>query len=647
MEHAGQRPGLRIALEGKVLVGDGAMGTYLYQMGFPVGVSYEEFNLEKPDIIANVHRRYYEAGARVMETNTYSANREKLSKFGLEQDVTSINRAGVRLAREASGADAYILGAIGSLAGGRKRPAGKERVLANVQEQAETLLAEGADGLILETYYMLEELEAALHAVRTVSADVPVICQFATDGGGLTLDGVSYDRAFARLKDGGADVVGFNCHSGPGGIMRSVGRMASQGNGALALPMPLSFYPNAGLPGLVEGRLTYLATPEYFAESALRFAALGARLVGGCCGTTPEHIAAIARALDGYVPTELPLAPAEAAVERMELTVGPAAGRIDVREPGLSPDTPRREPSIVDLVKAGPTVIVELDSPRDLATAKFLTGAAALKEAGADAVTMADNSLAQTRMSNLPMGYLVKDRLGVRPLLHVACRDRNLIGTQSHLMGLHALGINHILAVTGDPAGVGDLPGASSVFDLNSFELIRMTKQLNEGIAFSGKQLKQKADFVVGAAFDPNVKYIDKAVQRMEKKIEAGADYIMTQPLYDAALAERLYEATRHIPVPIFVGVMPLISSRNAEFLHNEVPGIRIPEAVRKQMAGLEGAEGRQVGVRLAKELIDVIAPRFNGIYLMTPMLFYEMTAELTRYVKESVSPLVPYRKMN
>jgi homocysteine S-methyltransferase len=276
-----------------------------------------------------------------------------------------------------------------------------------------------------------------------------------------------------------------------------------------------------------------------------------------------------------------------------------------------------------------------------------MTGAAALRDAGADAITMADNSLAQTRMSNLAMGYLVKDRLGMRPLLHVACRDRNLIGTQSHLMGLHALGIDHLLAITGDPAGVGDLPGASSVYDLNSFELIRMSKQLNEGIAFSGKPLKQRASFVVGSAFDPNVKYIDKAVLRMEKKIEAGADYFMTQPVYDAAMVERLYHATRHIKTPIFVGIMPLISGRNAEFLHNEVPGIRIPDAVRSQMAGLEGEEGRKMGVKLAKELLDVILGRFSGIYLMTPMLFYEMTAELTRYAKERVFPLVPSGKMH
>jgi methionine synthase / methylenetetrahydrofolate reductase(NADPH) len=268
-----------------------------------------------------------------------------------------------------------------------------------------------------------------------------------------------------------------------------------------------------------------------------------------------------------------------------------------------------------------------------------MQGAEALKAAGVDAITMADNSLAMTRMSNLSMGFLVKEKLGIRPLLHVACRDRNMIGTQSHLMGLHALGIDHVLAVTGDPARFGDLPGSSSVYDLNSLDLIRMTKQLNEGVAFSGKPLKQRANFIIGAAFDPNVKYIEKAVQRMEKKIEAGADYFMTQPVYDPLMVERLYEATKHLSTPVFIGIMPLASGRNAEFLHNEVPGIRIPEEVRKRMAGLEGEEGRRMGVQIAKELIDTAAGYFKGLYFMTPMLFHGMTADLTKYVWEKTGP--------
>lgn len=295
----------------------------------------------------------------------------------------------------------------------------------------------------------------------------------------------------------------------------------------------------------------------------------------------------------------------------------------------------KKSESILDIVAKRHAVIVELDPPRDLDTDKFLQGTRALHRAGADAVTLADNSLAVTRMSNMALGALMKDEVGVRPLIHIACRDRNLIGTQSHMMGLHALGIDHVLAVTGDPARFGDLPGSSSVYDLTSFEIIRMIKQLNEGIAFSGKPLKQKANFVIGAAFNPNVKYLDKAIKRLERKIEAGADYIMTQPVYEPALIEQVYEATKHLDVPIFIGICPLASGRNAEYLHNEVPGIQLTDEVRNRMKGLKGAEGKAVGVEISKELLDVALGYFNGIYLMTPFLAYEMTVELTRYVWE------------
>ncbi|WJH33213.1 bifunctional homocysteine S-methyltransferase/methylenetetrahydrofolate reductase [Paenibacillus sp. CC-CFT747] len=626
------KPDLREALKERVLTGDGAMGTYLYEQGFPVGISYEELNLTRPEVIRDVHRSYYEAGARVIETNTFSANREKLSKFGLEQEVEAINRAGVELARSSVGADAYVVGAVGSLRTARRRMIPSEQIKQDLSQQIVELLQAGVDGILLETFYEWEEMNLVLGLIRKLST-VPVICQFATDGSGSTQDGISYPEAFQRLKDEGADVVGFNCHSGPNGILRALEKVSG------ASGLPFSVFPNAGLPGLVDGRLTFRATPEYFGDTARRFADLGARLIGGCCGTNPEHVAAMAKALEGYVPGS--------GAARQEQTDRPVELRTEPASVVPSAGGPLEEPTVLDLVKERHTVIVELDSPRGLSIEKFMKGAAALKEAGADAITMADNSLAQTRMSNLSMGYLVKDRLGMRPLLHIACRDRNLIGTQSHLMGLHALGINHVLAITGDPARVGDLPAASSVYDMNSIDLIRMTKQLNDGHAFSGKPLKEKARFIVGAAFDPNVKYLEKAVQRMEKKIEAGADFFMTQPVYEHEKIEMLYEATKHLQVPIFIGIMPLISGRNAEFLHNEVPGIRIPDGIRKRMAGLEGEEGRRVGTEIARELTDTAIRYFKGIYYMTPILFYEMTAELTRHVWKKTNALVPGNKMN
>ncbi|MEK8131942.1 bifunctional homocysteine S-methyltransferase/methylenetetrahydrofolate reductase [Paenibacillus filicis] len=619
------KPDLREALRRGVLVGDGAMGTYLYQMGFPVGISYEELNLLKPDVIREIHRRYYEAGARLIETNTFSANRERLSKFGLEGEVEAINRAGVELARQAVGEDAYVVGAVGSIRAGKRKSVRTAKIKEDLGQQIAVLIDAKVDGLLLETFYDLEEMLLVLKLIRKQS-DVPVICQFATEGAGATMDGFPLKEAFEKLLAAGADVVGFNCRSGPNGLLRSLEHVAG-----LPDAPPLSVFPNAGLADYVDGRYTFAATPQYFGETARRFVDQGARIVGGCCGTTPEHVAAIAASLNGYAPQP----------NAASLTAQ-ASAPVAVAEPqpltsiaGSVSGTVQTVPNIVDLVKERVTVIVELDPPRDLDIAKFMAGAEALKAVGADALTMADNSLAVTRMSNMALGSLVQEQVGIRPLIHIACRDRNMIGTQSHMMGLHALDIDHVLAVTGDPAKFGDLPGSSSVYDLTSFEIIRMIKQLNEGVAFSGKPLKKRANFVVGAAFNPNVKHLDKAVQRLERKIEAGADYIMTQPVYDAKLIENIRQSTKHLDVPIFIGIAPLASGGNAEFLHNEVPGVLLSDEVRSRMSGLKGEEGRAMGVQIAKELLDVALEHFNGIYLMTPFMAYEMTVDLTRYVWE------------
>lgn len=628
------RPDFRSAISSSILVGDGAMGTYLYQQGFPVGISYEELNLTHPEVITDVHRRYYEAGARVIETNTFTATKEKLSKYGLDEQVKAINRAAVQIARSAVGGDAYVVGAVGSIRAGMRKNILTSELQLNFQQQLEVLLEEKVDGIVLETFFDLEEMMIALTALRQLDQSIPVISQFAVEDIGRTLDGFTVDEAFRRVVDAGADVIGFNCRTGPNGMLRSLEKLT------LDRDLPLSVFPNAGIPDYVDGQYLYSATPDYFAGSAVKFANAGARIIGGCCGTTPEHIAAMAAALKQYQPAGLAsqrLTSEQAGHESVAIVSEASAEARSVELKVVSQSSPeeasRKEQNIVELVKSRHTVIVELDPPRDLSIDKFMEGASALRDAGVDAVTMADNSLAVTRMSNLALGYLMLDKLNVRPLVHIACRDRNLIGTQSHMMGLHALGIDHVLAVTGDPARFGDLPGASNVYDLTSFEIIRMIKQLNEGIAFSGKPLKAKANFVVGAAFNPNVKYLDKAVQRLERKIEAGADYIMTQPVYDAALIDKVYEATKHIDIPIFIGIAPLASGGNAEYLHNEVPGIQLTDEVRKRMAGLRGAEGRAAGVQIAKELLDDAVQAFKGIYLMTPFMAYEMTEELTKYV--------------
>ena len=660
------KPDLRTALRSRVIVGDGAMGTYLHQLGVPVGISHEELNVSNPDVVGDVHRQYIEAGAEAIETNTYSAQRWKLEKYGLGGKAEDINAAGAAVARKAAAGRAWVLGAIGPFRTGPGRAVpGASARRRDYEEQIGALLGAGVDGLILETFYDLEELSMVLRLARKRS-DLPVICQFAVEDPARTPDGVPLAEAFRRLIGEGADVVGLNCRGGPSAMIRAFAELPRLG-------VPYSVFPNAGLPDYVDGRIVFSAPPEYFGETARTFADLGVRLIGGCCGTTPAHIAAIARVLREYAPEQPPaetgmvaertetekksaptatvrIAGATAAVEdaadgsargTAPADAEPAGAKAIGAEPH-SREPAGRAPTLVELVRRRHTVIVELDPPRDLDLSRFMAGAAALKEARADALTMADNSLAVSRMSNMAVGVLVKERVGIRPLVHIACRDRNLIGTQSHMLGLHALGIDHVLAVTGDPARFGDLPGSSSVYDMTSFEIIRMIKQLNEGISFSGKPLRQRARFVVGAAFNPNVKYLDKAIRRLEKKVEAGADFIMTQPVYDPKLIERIADETRHIPVPIFIGIMPLASGRNAEFLHNEVPGIQLSDRVRERMRGLEGEEGRREGLAIARELLDAAMERFNGIYLITPFMLYEMTAELTRYVRRKADARTP-----
>jgi methionine synthase / methylenetetrahydrofolate reductase(NADPH) len=609
---------LRVYLQDNLLIGDGAMATQLYRTGVPVGVSFEELCLSNPQLVHDVHKAYYDAGARLLETNTFGANRDALSRYGLEHKVTRINRAAVAIAREAAKADAFVIGSIGSILAGRVRQKAMDEFRDQFEEQAIALIHAGVDGLILETFLDVEELLLAIDVIRPLT-DQPLICQLATLEVGRTRDGYTLTEAFSLLQKAGADIVGLNCRLGPAEILRSYERVQVP-EGTL-----LSAFPNAGRLGLTDGEYAYKSSPEYFAESAKRLREQGVRLLGGCCGTTPEHVKAMADALHGLAP-QVRVNPSETENER------PSLSSYNVRD--------RQKPSIVERVKTGTTIIVEFDPPKDLDTEGFLQGCCELHKAGADSITLADNSLANVRMSNMALGAIMKSQYGMDPLIHIACRDRNLIGQQSHLMGLHALGIDQVLVVTGDPSRFGDLPGASSVFDVTSFDLIRMVKQLNEGISFSGRPLKQKAQFIVGAAFNPNVRQIDAAIKRLEKKVEAGADFIMTQPVYDAEAIRLVYESTKHINIPVFIGIMPLTSQRNAEFLHNEVPGIKLSDEALARMRKVQGEEARQEGIKMAKELLDAAIPIFNGIYLITPFNYYAMSVELIQYVRQKSSLL-------
>lgn len=605
---------LREYLQDHLLIGDGAMATQLYRLGVPMGVSFEELCLSNPKLVQEVHDSYYEAGARLLETNTYSANRDSLSRYGLEHKVARINRLAVKIARESAKDDAYVAGSIGSILAGRVRKKVLDEYRDQYEEQAIALLHAGVDAIILETFLDVEELLLALDVIRPLT-DAPLIAQLATLEVGRTRDGYALTEAFRQLKAAGADVIGLNCRLGPAEILRSFEHVT------VPEQTLLSAFPNAGRLGLTDGEYAYKSTPDYFAKSALRLREQGIRLLGGCCGTTPQHVKAMADALESLEP---------------QLRVNPIFTQGDSPQVSVQHVRDADKPSIVERVKTETTIIVEFDPPRDLDADSFLEGCCELHRAGADAITLADNSLATVRMSNMALGALMKSRHGIEPLLHIACRDRNLIGQQSHLMGLHALGIDQILVITGDPSRFGDLPGATSVFDVTSFDLIRMVKQLNEGVSFAGRPLKQKAQFIVGAAFNPNVRQMDAAIARLEKKVEAGADYIMTQPVYDAESIKLVYEATKHIDIPVFLGIMPLTSSRNAEFLHNEVPGIKLsPEALERMKKVQQGEAARQEGIQMAKELLDTAIRYFNGIYLITPFHYSSMTAELVQYVRQ------------
>lgn len=600
-------------LKNEILIGDGAMGTLLYSYG--KDTCFESLNLSHHEQIEQVHQAYIHAGADIIQTNTYAANYLKLQRYGLEDNVKEINSAAVKIAKKAvENKNVNILGTIGGNRGVKPQAISLEELKRSFREQLYCLLLENVDGILLETFYDLEELETVLQITKK-ETDIPVIAQLSIHEIGILQNQISLASAFDRLENLGADVIGLNCRLGPHHMIASLEQ----------IPLPknayLSAYPNASLPSYIDGKFEYKDNAEYFQKSAEEFRKQGVRLLGGCCGTTPEHIRNFAKVLKEASPIT-------------EKTVATNKTAVDAIFHHSSP--PRDYTPLEEIVKTRASVIVELDPPRKLDTTRFFEGAKKLKEEGIDALTLADNSLASARISNTAIGTLVKQNIGLRPLVHIACRDRNIIGLQSHLMGLHTLGIHDVLAITGDPARVGDFPGASSVYDMTSFDLISMIKQLNEGLSFSGKNLGQKTTFSVSAAFNPNVRQVEKAVKRLEKKVACGADYIITQPIYSEQKIIELYEATKHIDIPIYIGLMPLTSSNNAEFLHNEVPGIKIDDSIRRTMAQFKDnpEQAAQEGLKITKSLIDTAANYFNGIYLITPFLRYELSVELARYTK-------------
>lgn len=595
-------------LKNNVLVADGAMGTILYSEG--LDTCPEAYNLTHPNKVERIHRSYIEAGADVIQTNTYGANFEKLKVFGLEHKVKEIHKAAVQIAKRAANKETFILGTVGGFRGIKQEDLSLSTIQYHTDNQIDTLIEEGVDGLLFETYYDLDELTSVITATRQ-KYDIPIIAQLTASNTNYLVDGTEINDALKQLVECGANVVGLNCHHGPHHMQRSFSHIE------LPEDAYLSCYPNASLLDIENSEFKYSDNAKYFGDVAQELINEGVRLIGGCCGTTPEHISYIKESVKDLKPVKTKK------VIPIHRTINTNAKRT-------------LKQNLTSIVKQRPTVIVELDTPKHLDTELFFENIGKLDEAHIDAVTLADNSLATVRISNIAAASLIKQQYDIEPLVHITCRDRNLIGLQSHLLGLSLIGVSEILAITGDPSKVGHLPGATNVYDVNSKGLTELALRFNQGINVDGDALKKHTNFNIAGAFDPNVRKLDGAVKRLEKKVAAGMSYFITQPVYSKEKIKEVYEATKHLDTPLFIGIMPIASYNNALFLHNEVPGIKMSEDVLNQFKAVKDdkEKTKELSLRLSKELIDTVHEYFNGLYLITPFQRIDYSLELAAYSK-------------
>jgi methionine synthase I (cobalamin-dependent)/5,10-methylenetetrahydrofolate reductase len=595
------------ALSSRVLVCDGAMGTMLYARGVFINKSFDALNLTRPDLVAGVHRDYVEAGADILETNTFGANRIKLGSFGLADQLVEINRRGVEIAREASAGRAYVAGAIGPL-GIRIEPWGKtgvDEARGYFREQAKALIDAGVDLIVLETFRDLNEIGAALDAVRELS-DLPVVAQMTTEEDGNSLDGTPPERFAPELERRGATVIGVNCAVGPGPMLDTIERLEA------ATTLRLSAQPNAGRPRDVEGRNLYLCSPEYMASYARRFILHHVAIVGGCCGTTPEHIKQIAHAVQS---AGRPPSPVQAV--RPEAGVEAPAGRASVERP-----VPReRKSKMAEALVQGRFIVgVELLPPRGFDASIAVDRARTLKGRGVDVVNIPDGQRAGARLSALSLAVLIEQRAGLETLLHYACRDRNLLGIQSDLLGAHAMGLRNLMLITGDPGRVGDYPDATAVFDVDSIGLTNVVARLNAGYDIGGQPIGAPTAFHIGVSINPTAPNIDEELRRFEYKVEAGAEFVVTRPIFDLAGFDRFLSRIRAAKLPIVAGVLPLDSARTAEFMANELPGVRMPDALLERMRRAGAAEAAAAeGIAIARETARALKDRVQGLQVSTP----------------------------
>jgi homocysteine S-methyltransferase len=593
---------------------DGAMSTALYERGVLYSSSFDEVSLSRPELVRSVHESHVRAGAELLTSNTFGANRFRLRVHGLEERIGEINRASAALAREVAGERLYVAANVGPTGLLLKTLGESERtaIEAAYREQCEALSSADIDCWLLETFRQPEELRLAIQAARATAPKLPLLALVSFDAFGTMADGTGPEEMAKRLADWGVDVLGVNCADGPAGVYEMVTRMLTQ-------QLPVIAKPNAGLPQRVDGRLAYMATPEYFQVYARRLYKAGIKAVGGCCGTTAEHIKKIAAAarMVGGGATE-----SGGGMRDEQTVVGVASG--------IAP---------LKLVDKGPIgaqlgqrflVSVEVNPPPGLSLEKALAGAALLKAGGVDIINVADGARASARMGNLALCMRIQEQVGLPALMHVTTRDRNLLGLLSHLLAAHEVGVRNLVVITGDPPKMGDLPDATPVYDLDSIGLLRLVSGLNRGIDPGGKPLGAATSFLCATGVEPAAHDYKRELERLHAKVEAGAEMIMTQPVYDESLLDQLLSDIKGLGVPVLVGILPLASHKNAEFLHNEVPGMRVPEPIRERMrlAG-SGDAGRQAGIEIARDMLSSVKDRVAGAYIMPPFGRYQLALDV------------------
>ncbi len=602
------------ALASGSLVVDGAMGTQLYERGVLFSVCFEELNLTKSELVRKVHEDYVRAGATVIETNTFGANRFRLERHGLVGEVRNFNLAGARIAREMAGDATYVAGSMGptGLVPGIAKRAENTIAYDTFAEQAAALADGGVDLLVLETFRHMDELEMAIKAARAGAPHLPLLASVTFDATGTVADGTDPEHVAQALAKWGVDMIGVNCGDGPQLSLSMAERMRG-------VSLPLCVQPNAGLPRNVDGRLLYMATPEYFDVFARRMMQAGATMVGGCCGTTPEHVKWMAKSARMYGGSTH----ATREVSRLpsvEISIG------------SEPVPLAQRSSFASKIAAGKFVVsVEVNPAPGVNPQVALDAAKMLIENGCDIVNVADGPRATARMSNLAFCSLLLQRHGIDPILHVCGRDRNLLAQMAHLLGAHAIGLHNLVIITGDPPKVGDYPEATSVYDLDSIGLLKMASEMNRGVDPAGKPINGgKTSFLCATGFEPGAADLDREIHRLELKRAAGADFVMTQPVFHVDHLERVLARIAHLEMPVMIGVLPLVSYKNAEFLHNEVPGMQIPDDIRERMRKVApGPEARKEGVKIAREMLFAVRDKVQGAYLMPPLGKYELALEV------------------